>query len=190
MASFFDNLKNVNIGGGGINLNPFASSFYTGKGLPWGEGPQDPYQPQYKAFNPSEYQGFDTSALGKALRQDIGQTTARSRGRLQGALQRGGGGGADLISGLASLEAQQGQDENILSAKLAQQDYEQRYNQWRDMMGLETQKANQDLNRYNREKSGRDAPMQFAGQVLGGGLGAVGGGVGAGLGSSLAKKWF
>lgn len=193
--SWWDDLKKIDVQpwkplGIDVNLNPFKSSMYTGAGTPWGEGPQDPYKANYKAFNPDDYQGMDTTGLGRALRQDIGQGAARAKGRLQGTLQRGGGGGADLISGLAGLEAQQGQDESTLMAKLAAQDYEQRYNQWRDMMGFEERKANQDLQRYARDKEQRDAPMQFAGQVAGGLAGAMGGGVGAGLGSSLSKKWF
>lgn len=188
--SWFDDLKNVNIGGGGVNLNPFASSLYTGKGTPWGEGPQDPYKPNYKAFNAGDYQGMDTSALGHALRQDIGQNKARAQGRMQGALQRGGGGGADLISGMAGLEAQQGQDENTLNAKLAQADYEQRYNQWKDMMGLETNKANADAQRYGREEKNRNAPWELLGQGAGLAFGGMAGGVGAGAGSALSKKMF
>ena len=187
--SWFDDLKNVNIGGGGVNLNPFASSLYTGKGTPWGEGPQDPYKPQYKAFNAGDYQGMDTSSLGHALRQDIGQAGARAKGRMQGALQRSGG-GADAVSGLAQLEAQQGQDEQTLTAKLAQQDYEQRYNQWRDMMVLETQKANADAQRYGREVGKRDEFAKGVGSVVGSGLGSIGGPVGSALGSKLANSWF
>jgi len=173
-----------------FDLNPFHGSLFTGAGTPWGEGPQDPYKAQYKAFNPDEYTGFDTSALGKALRQDIGQNTARATGRLQGALQRGGGGGADLISGMAGLQAQQGQDENTLDANLKYQDYMQRYNQWRDLMGLESQKEASDTARYNGQVAGRNQFASGLGQLAGSALGSIGGPIGAAAGGSLAKKMF
>lgn len=168
-----------------IDLNPLHSSYFTGAGLPWGEGPQDPYKPQYKAFNPAEYQGMDTTAIGQAMRQQLGQNTARATSRMQGALQRGGGGGADTVSGLAHLQAQQGADENMLTAKLAQQDYEQRYRQWRDMMGLESQKAAADQGRYQRETQSRSAPWDFLGNVAGTALGGFAGGAGGALASSM-----
>lgn len=173
-----------------MDWNIGHSSLFTGAGTPWGEGPQDPYKAQYKAFNPAEYQGMDTSALGKSLRQGIGQNTARSTSRLQGALQRSGGGGADAISGMAQLQAQQGQDENALDANLAMQDYQQRYNQWRDMMGLESQKANTDAARYAGEVGGRNQFASGLGSIIGTGLGSIGGPLGAAAGGSLAQKMF
>ncbi len=163
------------------------SSLYTGAGTPWGEGQRDPYQAKFKAFNPDEYQGMDTTALGHALRQDIGKGTARARGRMQGALQRGGGGGADLISGMAGLEAEQGQAENTLSAKLAAQDYENRYRQYKDYLGNEYRLEDQDKERYAREDERRNAPWQAVGSAAGGLLGALGGGLGSAVGSELGS---
>lgn len=168
-----------------IDLNPMHSSYFTGAGTPWGEGPQDPYKAQYKAFNPGEYQGMDTSAIGHAMRQQLGQNTARATSRMQGALQRGGGGGADAISGMAHLQSDQGMNENLLNANLAQQDYMQRYNQWKDMMGMESEKAKTDMERYNRDQQTRNAPMQFLGNMAGMGLGAFAGGAGSSLGASM-----
>ncbi len=175
----------------GFDLNPLHSSYFTGAGLPWGEGPQDPYQPKntYKAFDPNAYQGFDSSALSKAMRQDIGSTTARAKGRLQGTLQRGGGGGADAISGLAGLEAEQGQQENTLTAQLARQDWEDRLHQWQSEMEAaqndENRKAAQDAERYNREEKNRNAPLEFAGQMVGMGVGGLAGAGGSALGAKM-----
>lgn len=174
----------------GVSLDPTKSSAFTGAGLPWGEGPMDPYKPQYKAFNPNDYQGLDTSALGSALRQDIGRSTARSKGRLQASLQRGGGGGADAISGLAQLEGEQGMQENILNAKLAQQDWENKWRQYENQMEIERYKAGEDLKRYEQEKGRKDAPMDFLGGIAGTGLGYLTGGLAGGLGANLAKDWF
>lgn len=177
---WFDDLKNVNIGGGGVNLNPFASSIYTGKGTPWGEGPQDPYQPQYRQFDPNNYKGFDSSGLAAALRQQIGANTARSTSRLQGMLQGAGGGGADAAAGLAALQGEQGAQENTLQAQLARQDWEDRLGQWQAENQNEQSKANRDLERYGRETAGRAAPWQALGQI--------GGKVAGSFGGNLASK--
>lgn len=171
-----------------MNWNPFQSSLFTGAGTPWGEGPRDPYQAKYKAFNPDEYTAMDTSKLGQALRQDIGQNAARSRARMSAALQGRGGGGADAIGGMAALEAQQGQDENTLNAKLSQMDLEHRYRQYQDYLENERAKENQDYPRYNRDTNQRNAVQGALAQVggfLGGSL--LGPTFGA-LGSQIAEK--
>lgn len=170
MANWWENIGN----GLGINWNPLDSPIWKGE-----EG----YKPEYKDFNPAEYQGLDTSALGKALRQDIGQNAARSKGRLQASLQRSGGGGADAVSGLAMLEGQQGQQENILNAQLAAQDYDRRWQQYLAKMDQEKQKA-----AANPAKAGIGSSI--LGGALGLATGGAAGGFGSALGNKMAEKWF
>ncbi len=173
-----------------MDWNPFHSSAFTGAGTPWGEGPKDPYQPQYKSFSPGDYQGFDSSGLAAALRQQIGANTSRGTSRLQGQLQASGGGGADAGAGLAALQGEQGAAENTLTAQLARQDYEDRYSQYLNQMQQEQDKANRDQARYGQEVSGRAAPWQALGQIGGAALGSVGGPIGAALGSKIGKQMF
>ncbi len=171
-----------------MDLNPFHSALFTGKGTAWGEGPQDPYVPKYKSFDPNNYQGFDSSGLAAALRQGIGANTARATSRLQGQLQGAGGGGADAAAGLAGLQAEQGQAENTLSANLARQDWEDRLKQWQQEQGNEQDKANRDIARYQGEQKTRNAPWDFVGNVAGTALGAyLGGKLGGGGGSKGAS---
>ncbi len=173
-----------------MDWNPFHSSAFTGAGTPWSEGPQDPYQAKYTAFDPNNFKGFDSSGLAAALRQGIGANTARATSRLQGQLQAAGGGGADAAAGLAGLQAEQGQAENTLSANLARQDWEDRLKQWQVQQAQEEAKANNDATRYARETGGRAAFDSGLGQLAGAALGSVGGPIGAAAGQKAAKSIF
>ena len=94
-----------------------------------------------KPFNPDAYKGFDSSSLSQAMKQAMRRDAGNRRAGALAAAQKGGVlGSGQMVAGQGDISAQQQEQENLLTAQLARQD-------WMDKLG-----------QYDREQ-GRLADM-------------------------------
>lgn len=139
-----------------MDWNPFKSSLFTGAGTPWGAMETGmPDKPAY-ANDPMAFQGFDSSSLRDALNQQLRRGASQRRAGSLAAAQKGGAlSSGQTIAGLGDISAQQAEQENLMNAQLARQDWMDRVaamNQYNDRI------ANQyaiDRGAYDQERAGR-----------------------------------
>lgn len=117
-------------------------------------------QAAMKPFNPDDFKGFDSSSLRQALNQQIRRGAADRRAQSLAASQKGGAlSSGQMLTGLGSVTAQQAEQENLMNAQLARQDWLDRLGQYKDqqnmllgMFGNEQNKFDQGWGQYDQKR--------------------------------------
>jgi hypothetical protein len=170
-----------------MDWNPFHSSLFTGAGTPWGAMEYGkPDAPKF-SNDPNQFQGFNSSSLRDALNQSIRRGAAANRAASLAAAQKGGAlSSGQMQTGLGGVSAQQAEQENLMNANLARQD-------WMDKVAAMDRYNQQQMAKYAIDKENFDSEQKGRGEfwgnvgkiagTVGGGL--LGGPAGAAVGSSL-----